>query len=138
MMKSKLSRLLLSLISVFNTISPHGVWGQNDIFINFGGNNFTDDQGNKWIADRAMGISGGRFSTSIEIGGTVNGPIYQSGLWGNAYKDSLEIKVPVKNGLYEVRMHFAEIFSGCQKTQCRIFDCWVQGVAVYQELDIFA
>ena len=138
MMKSKLSRLLLSLVSVFNTISPHGVWGQNDIFINFGGNNFTDDQGNTWIADRAMGISGGRFSTSIEIGGTVNDPIYQSELWAKDYNDSLEIKVPIKNGLYEVRMHFAEIFSGCQKTQCRIFDCWVQGVAVYQELDIFA
>ena len=142
MTKSKLSRLLLLFVSVFNIISTQGVSGQNDTFINFGGPAFTDDQGNKWIPDTAIkgiSISGARFAAKVEIQGTVNDVIYQTEVYANDYrKPSMEIDIPLQNGLYEVRMHFAEIFSRCQKVKCRIFDCWVQGVAVYQELDIFA
>jgi hypothetical protein len=64
--------------------------------------------------------------------------MYQSELWDNSKTEPMTIEIPVEDGLYEIKMHFAEIFSRAQKVNARVFDCWVQGVVVYKDLDIFA
>jgi hypothetical protein len=49
----------------------------------------------------------------------------------------MEINVGgIEPGLYEVRLHFAEIYF--KAVNKRIFDVWVQEIEVYNDLDIFA
>ncbi len=71
--------------------------------VNTGGSGYTFE-GKLWSADR--NFSGGKiFSNTVVVSGTDNKQIYKSERYGN-FKYSL----PVPNGDYIVRLHFAEIF----------------------------
>lgn len=105
--------------------------------VNAGGNGYTDGAGKLWAADRpfaagAWGYSGGNvYSSGAGIGGTDDDPLYQSERWGlSSYRFS------VPNGVYNVELHFAEIY--CGAPNCRLFDVKLEGATVLSALDIFA
>lgn len=143
-MKWRLTNLLLSLLGLA-LIAPSGVSGQRDetgIFIDVGGNGFTDKYGNKWVRDTDIpniSLPGGRFTkANAQISGAEGDEImYRSERFLNTYRNEMEVTVgDIEPGLYEVRLHFSEIyFQGVNK---RIFDVWVQEIEVYNDLDIFA
>ncbi len=70
--------------------------------INAGGPALTN--GN-WSADQYFSGIGGTYETSDPISNTDNPALYQSEHWGN-----VTYSIPVTNGSYTVKLHFAEIF----------------------------
>jgi len=80
--------------------------GQSAIFINCGGGDYTDTQGNVWKADTPF-VSGGKlYSTGSAIAGTDDDKLYQTERWG-----VMTYQIPIALGEYEVQLHFAEIVS---------------------------
>ncbi len=75
------------------------------IRISAGGAAFTDSSGNAWQADTDYSAgAGGTYNVSSAITGTTMPGLYQKERWGmDGYA------VPVTNGTYQVRLHFAEI-----------------------------
>ena len=145
MVNCRLPNLILSLLGLTAIISPGGVWGQRDengIFISCGGSGFTDKDGNKWLADTDVpgyNPPGGRYTNNaIDIKGTDKQDLYRSERFHNSYSRLMEMNIKVPPGLYEVKLHFSEIFIGAQGVDRRVFDVLVQDVLVYNELDIFA
>lgn len=99
------------------------------IFIDCGGEGFIDKDGNEWIGDQYVPGHvpvGGRFSIpETKISGTTNDILYRSERFHNTFEDkSMVIKVDVPPGLYDVRLHFAEIFF--EKVDKQVFDVFVQ------------
>ncbi|UQN09750.1 NPCBM/NEW2 domain-containing protein [Deinococcus sp. QL22] len=118
--------------------------------INAGGPAQTVD-GVEWQACNAVTSCGGlvtggfAYSESDTIAGVVapaNAALYQTEWTGGltdgvpAGETAFEYKVPVANGKYQVRLHFAEL----NKTAAgqRVFDVKVEGQTVLNRFDIFA
>jgi hypothetical protein len=66
------------------------------------------------------------------IGGTKIPAIYQDERYGTSFS----YKLPVSNGLYQLQLDFAEIYSGCSTTGCRVFNVSVNGVPWLTNFDI--
>ena len=102
--------------------------------INVGGQALTDAAGNKWTAD--MYASGGTTDAQAAgkaIAGTASQQIYQDERYGDfAYK------IPLANGSYKVRLHFAEIYTACQTAGCRVFNATIESAAWLTKYDIAA
>ncbi|MEM9445921.1 MAG: malectin domain-containing carbohydrate-binding protein [Verrucomicrobiota bacterium] len=78
------------------------------IRINTGGLEYTDTQGNIWLADTFF-TGGTTYTTTVDsINNTVEDPLYQS----ERYGDTLDYSIAVTSGTYAVTLHFAEIFFG--------------------------
>ncbi|MCG7858049.1 T9SS type A sorting domain-containing protein [Flavihumibacter sediminis] len=93
--------------------------------INFNGQN--------WFADQFFTAGGSTYSVSQPINNTLNDLLYQSERWGN-----FSYNVPVINGIYKVRLHFAEIFT-FQNPGQRIFNVNLEnGQAALLNYDIVA
>lgn len=104
------------------------------IRINSGGNTYKDPSGNTWLAD--TNFSGGEADAQASgraINGTTAGPLYQDERWG-----TFGYHLPVTNGTYTVRLHFAEIYNNCAKAGCRVFNVNVNGAAWLTKFDIAA
>lgn len=102
------------------------------IAVNAGGQNYTDQAGNLWQADYGFS-SGQTYSTQTTITGTSDPTLYQTerfSLSGYFF--------PISNGTYTVVLKFAEIYSGCQFTGCRIFNVQIEGNQVLTNFDVFA
>lgn len=115
-----------------STPTPPGKTGT--IRINAGGAAYTDPSGNQWGADGD--VSGGSVDSQAAghvIAGTANQALYQDERYG-----VFSYAIPVKNGAYTVRFHFAEIYSGCQKAGCRVFNVNAENKPIIQNLDIFS
>ena len=112
------------------------------IRINAGGGQHIDAQGNLFLADRYF--SGGSRESST------NDDIFIVGTGTNATNDSdvddilyqterfdtdLSYEIPVANGIYDVRLHFAEIFFTSENL--RVFDVSIEGVNVLDDFDVF-
>jgi hypothetical protein len=76
------------------------------IRINVGGPAYTAASGTTWQADQFF-TGGATSSTSHAITGTNDPAIYQNERWGD-----FTYAIPVPNGTYDVRMHFAEAYFG--------------------------
>ena len=74
--------------------------------VNTGGPDYTTVAGQLFRADTFL-TGGSTFSTSQAITGTTDPAIYQDERWGN-----FTYAIPVANGTYQVRLHFAEIYYG--------------------------
>lgn len=86
-----------------------------------------------WIADQHF-TGGYTYSVGAQaIAGTEDDAIYQTERYG-----AMNYNIPVANGKYTVRLHFAEIYSGCQYVGCRIFNVGVNGIPLLSNFDIFA
>jgi hypothetical protein len=101
--------------------------------VNAGGPAYTDPQGNAWSAD-TYGTGGEVDSQAdgIAIANTTADTVYQSERWG-----LFSYKIPVTNGTYRIRLHFAEIYNGCFVAGCRVFSVASEGQAKVSNLDIF-
>lgn len=105
--------------------------------INAGGGSFEDAAGQIWGPD--SGFTSGSVSTfANEIAGTIDDPIYQSFRYDDTPSTPLDYNFPVANGQYEVRLHFAETWSGITATGQRVFDVLLEGQTAINSLDVFA
>jgi hypothetical protein len=84
-----------------------------------------------WAADQ-YSSGGSTYSSSNAISSTTNDALYQSERWGTH-----SYGVPVPNGTYTVRLHFAEIFFS--STGQRVFNISIEnGQGVSNNFDIIA
>ena len=125
----------------FNSQESGGVPTQPSIRINAGGPAHTDAAGNLFIADDFF--TGGRTASQgddVFIVGTgtnasndsdVDDILYQT----ERFDVDLSYEIPVENGLYDIRLHFAEIFFNSENE--RVFDVSIEGLDVLDNYDIF-
>lgn len=118
--------------------SAQGV--QQPIFINagWGGKDYIDPEGNVWISDKGFYNTGLSYSTGSTIINTDISTIYQTERYDVKDDTEMTYSVPLLNGEYIVRLHFAEIYSaGAFRIGTRKFDVVVEGALVAQDFDIF-
>jgi DUF1680 family protein len=112
------------------TLAPKGT----AVRINAGSRtNFTDGAGNIWLSDR--GFIDGELSVreaDLKIENTTVAEIYRSEHWGMS-----SFSHPVHDGLYAVKLHFAETWDGVVGPEGRVFSFNVEG-RVYKDFDIWA
>ena len=102
---------------------------------------YTDLSGAKWLADKEFaegaqyGAVGGKTvaRAGIEaVPGTKAPQVYLTERYGmKAYQFA------VPNGVYTVRLHFAETYEGITKEGARLFSVSVNGKPVLKDLDVF-
>lgn len=111
---------------------------QQPIRINAGsGSQYRDSNGNVWSADDYYN-KGKTFSELFWIFSTNDRDIYRSNRYDDKEKENqLTYGIPVANGYYIVRMHFAELFTGAQRTGARVFDVEVEGQVAFPSLDVY-
>ncbi len=103
---------------------------------------YTDTAGQVWAADVNTSnytVTSGDSSTFANaISGTSNDPLYQSFRYDGSPSSPLDFNFTVANGTYEVRLHFAETWSGITAAGQRVFDVLVEGETALNDLDVFA
>ena len=110
------------------------------IRINAGGPEYTDTQGNVWLADTFF-TGGNTYTTTDAINGTVEDTLYQT----ERFNETADYSIPVTSGTYTVTLHFAEIFFGSSSKPAkngpghRVFDVSVENAqATLSDLDLNA
>jgi len=100
------------------------------IRVNTGGPQYTDGNGNIWLADQGYNGSWGymarsnSYTTGSAISGTTDDTLYQSETY---YNSDLEYRFSnVPDGIYNVMLKFAEIYSGTFGDGLRVFDLQVE------------
>jgi hypothetical protein len=110
--------------------------------INAGGGQYVGEGCQVWQADTYY-QNGSTYSISgANIGGTNNDELYRSERYGGAPgTPPLTYAIPVPNGTYRVRLHFAEIWHGVSNTNgagSRVFDVSVENALVLDDFDVYA
>ncbi len=78
--------------------------------INVGGGTYTDSEGKDWSADKNF-EGGKKFEdTALPIDGTEDDKLYQSERYTNNKENQFAYEIPVEAGIYDISLHFAEIF----------------------------
>ena len=117
--------------STSTTTSP--LRAQPSIFINAGGQNYTDSDGNTWLSDEGYYTSGIKYSTTASIDNTDKPDIYQT----ERYKSDMRYIVGLLNGVYDVSLHSAEIDNGAFRDDACVFDVLIEGTLVLDDFDIY-
>ena len=104
--------------------------------INAGGDRYVDPRGNVWAADSHF-TGGHAVEIAEEIDATDMDPLYRTERWIFP-GERLAYNLPVADGRYVVRLHFAEIWAGTIKSNMRRFDVLVEGEKVLAGYDIAA
>lgn len=102
--------------------------------MNAGDKGYTDPSGTKWTDDSYY--SGGdsdQQAVGHAIAGTSNPQLYQSEHWG-----TFGYSIPVANGTYDLRLHFAEIYPGGQMVGHRVFNVTAEGSTILSNFDVYA
>lgn len=107
---------------------------ESPLRVNVGGFGFTDGNGNEWLHDRYFSedIRSSVYITFDPINGTENDRLYQS----ERFFKSLGYAIPVDNGRYSVKMHFAEIYF--DQANKRVFSALVEDELVFKDFDLIA
>lgn len=100
------------------------------IRINAGGDTYIDAAGNTYLADQDF-VGGDAFSSTATVLNTPDPVLYLSERFG----DPFSYEIPVDNGLYQLRLHYAEIFFDTIGE--RVFDVTAEGQLITNDLDIF-
>jgi hypothetical protein len=103
--------------------------------INAGGPAYTDPTGAVWQAD-ALFNTGNALAVTTPVGNTSMSPLYQDERWDDASTPELRYSLPVPNGQYRVRLHFAELWSGASQVGQRVFNVAIEGTVVLPSYDI--
>lgn len=105
--------------------------------VNSGGTSYVDSASNTWSADSGANVG---MTTTIPnaISGTSDPSLYQSIRWWEFTSPELEYSFTVPNGNYQIKLHFAEIWSGAYSVGARVFDVQIEGATVFDNLDVFA
>lgn len=93
---------------------------------------YVDSAGNPWSADTGFSGGGTVDRGAISIAGTSDPRIYQTERYGMS-----GYALPVVNGRYTVKLHFAETFSRITAAGQRVFSVSVEGTGI-ANLDVFA
>ena len=105
--------------------------------VNSGGPSYIDSLGNTWSAD--FGYNTGKVSTSsATITGTADPTLYRTERWDEPSGNELLYSFAAPNGTYQVRLHFAETYSGGKGVGLRVFDIDLQAVRTFEDVDIFS
>src|SRR5262249_15613698 len=109
--------------------------------INVGGQQFTAANGITYLADPGPttgAAASSTYSTSADIIGTNDDPLYNTERWTPG--GSFTYEIPVVNGTYRVELNFAEIYTGITGAGQRIFDMSLenQPLSPLQNIDISA
>ncbi|QHI70672.1 malectin domain-containing carbohydrate-binding protein [Tichowtungia aerotolerans] len=115
----------------------HGA-GAYHYYVNAGGSDYTDPDGNYWQTDDGFYNTGTAYSTNVTVNGTNMEPLYQDERWDDTNTPEMVYSFPVEPGSYVVRLHFAEIFPGNAEPGSRIFDVLIEGQEALQNYDIVA
>lgn len=105
--------------------------------INAGGAAYTDQQGNRWLADSGYN-TGVVSSTSTGIKNTLDDALYRIKRYDKNSSPEMEYSFRIPNGEYVVKLHFAETWKGAFKAGRRQFHINIEGKRVESHLDIFA
>jgi len=112
-----------------------GVGQQTSVRINAGGPGYTTAATENFIADTYYSnFAGSKSTTTQAIAGTTEDALYQTERYGNAFGYA----VPLQNGSYTVKLHFAEIWTGASNPGVRVFDASIEGALVIDDLDIYS
>ncbi|MEB2343506.1 MAG: DUF4215 domain-containing protein [Deltaproteobacteria bacterium] len=107
------------------------------LFVNVGGPDYTDPDGRTWLADAAFTDGGTPGSSSASISGTNADPMYRSRRYGTAGGPPLVFELPVgEEGLYYLRLHFAEVGSEVSSAGERVFDVQLEGSLRIEDVDV--
>ncbi|QMU28764.1 choice-of-anchor tandem repeat GloVer-containing protein [Adhaeribacter radiodurans] len=103
--------------------------------INAGGSAVATSLG-KFSADTYFSGATSISSTASAIGNTINDALYQDNRRATNNGGNFEYSIPIRNGAYTVKLHFAEIFH--ITTGKRKFNVSAEGVSWLSNYDIFA
>jgi hypothetical protein len=104
---------------------------QTTVRVNCGGPKYTDSKGNVWQADTGF-AEGKSITNSTAVKGTPDPALFADYHW-----DPGTYSFQVPDGKYQVNLYFAEGTAADEKVGARIFDVDVQGLAAFQNLDVF-
>ena len=107
---------------------PGDTSAQPPVRIHCGGPAYTDSTGKLWLADQFF-QGGGIFSATGTVQGTPDSPLYLSERFG-----AFGYHIPVRNGLYTVRIHLAEIYF--KTVGSRVFNITAEGKPFGPAVDI--
>ena len=112
-----------------------------ELRVNCGGGEYTDTRNNYWSADQpdtpggwGYGPNRNSYSTANPVSGTSDPRLYQTESWffgGNGY-----YRFTVPEGDYKVTLKFAEIYSGINPANPRIFSVALEGEPVITDLSL--
>ncbi len=64
--------------------------------------------------------------------------LFKAERWDPSGGSEMQWDFPLNSGTYEVRLYFAEIYSGTQSNGARVFDVYIDGTLVLENYDIYA
>ena len=100
--------------------------------LNAGGAAFTSSDGITYEGDDLDSVR--EWTTNASIAGTTDDVLYQSER--SESSGGFTYEVDVANGTYDVELNFAEIWGGAQNAGVRVFDVYVEGELVVNDLDL--
>lgn len=103
------------------------------IRLNSGGPAFNASGGRAFIAD-AYFVGGSSLTRNVTITGTGDQALYQT----MRYAPTFSYSIPVPNGTYTVKLHFAETSATFSGVGRRKFNVTINGATAYSNLDVFA
>jgi PKD repeat protein/N-acetylneuraminic acid mutarotase len=129
--------LLSSTSSVDIAVTPLHRRGAALHRINAGGPEYLDSLGQTWSADHSYS-TGSAYGTASPIAGTGDPALYQTERWDPDDGFELEYALVVASApaLYQVHLHFADIYGPTQAAGQRVFDVAIEGVVAFSGVDI--
>ena len=125
---------LISVDFIPDEVCPSSIPNNNGFEkrINCGGPAVTTASGVSYETDQAYIGSSGVYGNSNPISGTTDDVIYQTERWGSNFG----YEVPLPDGVYDVTLHFAELY--WQHIDRRVFDVTVEGqYLIVHDFDIY-
>lgn len=113
--------------------SPSGT----SIYLNAGGNTYTDTSGRTWVADGPFVNTGTAYQSFATISGTPDQTIYKSERYDVPSGPEMKYSITVPNGQYVVALHFAETYGPTQGVDKRVFDVKMEEAIVFNDVDIY-
>ncbi len=131
-------RVVLFVVAVGGFLSVSTRAQETLYRLNAGGPAFTDDLGHSWRSDEGLANTGKSIARQRLGGGAISDPPYDSLRFDSAPAPELSYRLPVPDGVYEVRLHFCEILPRYAAVGARVFDVDIEGQRKLTAFDIFA
>lgn len=109
--------------------------------LNCGGGEYVGADGTVWGADRLYAWCPAYDRTSeggVAVSGTDDDDLFRACRLFYNDTDEASYEIPLPNGRYLVRLHFAEIEDASQAVGARVFDIVLEGETVLPRFDVFA
>ena len=119
-------------------VNPPSGGSQTAARLNSGGGAYVDSLGRSWVSDSVYFTGGSAKSSSASVADTVDDSLYQRWRHDTTSPSQMRFEVPVSNGNYTVRLHFAEMQSAKFNVGARVFDVLIEGSTALSRLDVYA